>query len=804
MVFQKLRAAWQRFKKGLTKKKDVVVITSSIGTSTDVAIPVDYEVINASEIPFLQKFLLKIQDDIKIEKAEQQRLRLEMAVVAFDIKQIKASIASKKGDKRAKEEARGVAALQVNVVQVKLQEEIPILEPELKNPFPGGENTWTDDGDSLSIVSWSDTTSITRFSTSPRSQCNSSSLTVVTELSQSVSGFFSPREISSARSSLSDCSIEFLNDGLGNSKNYSCKSVELSISTCELYTGPSHSPRFCDRSDKRSWLGVSPSPSLSYGKNSRDSRTSMIPASSPGLDYNINLPTDGPDYRRSQSVELKLSPFEVHAPTMSGFSRSPRFSRNQLSIKSRQEISHSTAEWPTIEFMFETKTNPVEEILSCSSLDFNTCKSVAGSLRQKDIVSVTSPVIDDDFKFPINRPDDCRGESRQQNPNPCEPHTPIISCSSRSLRTYSYQSGKESWREVSQSTMKEESSVNLKTQEIGPLLNFTPFDLPRQRRVECYSNHFMNSEREQIMGKESRLPNPVWPSVSPKDHQQVLPYTSHINNTCKPVSGSLSSSDFTPSSRLGINYGSQTGINYPTAGPDYFRSQSVGLFPHMDLAYGKSRTLNDGNTTDLNGPSHRPRSVHDIGIHSLHSSTRPDAGRDKATSEFHINLDFLDEDDDQSRVGSVQNLSVRSRHPSTRQDAGRDKATSEFHINLDFLDEDDDQSRVGSVQNLSVRSRHPSTRQDAGRDKATLDNRINNLDFLDNDDDGMSDGHYMHALHAQRTVEYCESPDIVYRPPRPSMVTYARIGESGDTCTCSAPHSHTGASGTNGMTSVED
>ncbi|CAH1776707.1 unnamed protein product, partial [Owenia fusiformis] len=263
-------------------------------------------------------------------------------------------------------------------------------------------------------------------------------------------------------------------------------------------------------------------------------------------------------------------------------------------------------------------------------------------------------------------------------------------------------------REVSPPTVLKESPIHLKTQEIGPLLNFTPFDLPRQRKVECYSNHFMTSEREQIMRKESRLPNPAWPSVSPKDHQQVLPYTSHINNTCKPVSGSLSSSDFTPSSRLGINYGSQTGIDYPTAGPDYFRSQSVGLFPHLDLAYGKSKTMNDSNTTDLNVPSQRPRSVQGLGIHSLHSSTRPDAGLDKATSEFHINLDFLDgDDDDLSSVGSVQNLSVRSRHPSTRLDAGRDKATSEFHINLDFLDDDDDdQSSTGLVHDLSVRSRH--------------------------------------------------------------------------------------------------
>ncbi|CAH1776709.1 unnamed protein product, partial [Owenia fusiformis] len=166
MGFQKVRAAWRRFKNCFMKKKDAVAITASVETSTDVTLPadVDYET-------------------------------------------------SKKDDQKPKEEAEGITRLQVEYMQVKLQEEIQVLDSELKIPFQDDGNTWNDDGDSLSIVSLSDTTSITRFSTSPRSQCSSSSLTLVTELSQSVSGFFSPCEIRAARSSLSDCIIEFPNDG---------------------------------------------------------------------------------------------------------------------------------------------------------------------------------------------------------------------------------------------------------------------------------------------------------------------------------------------------------------------------------------------------------------------------------------------------------------------------------------------------------------------------------------------------------------------------------------------------------------
>ncbi|CAH1776708.1 unnamed protein product, partial [Owenia fusiformis] len=215
MGFQKVRAAWRRFKNCFMKKKDAVAITASVETSTDVTLPadVDYETTNADEIPFLQQFLLKVQDEIKIEKAEQQRLGLEMTALTAEIRLIKVSIASKKDDQKPKEEAEGITRLQVEYMQVKLQEEIQVLDSELKIPFQDDGNTWNDDGDSLSIVSLSDTTSITRFSTSPRSQCSSSSLTLVTELSQSVSGFFSPCEIRAARSSLSDCIIEFPNDG---------------------------------------------------------------------------------------------------------------------------------------------------------------------------------------------------------------------------------------------------------------------------------------------------------------------------------------------------------------------------------------------------------------------------------------------------------------------------------------------------------------------------------------------------------------------------------------------------------------
>ncbi|CAH1776700.1 unnamed protein product [Owenia fusiformis] len=298
---------------------------------------------------------------------------------------------------------------------------------------------------------------------------------------------------------------------------------------------------------------------------------------------------------------------------------------------------------------------------------------------------------------------------------------------------------------------------------------------------------------------------PAWPSISPKDHQQVNKY--HASNTCESIPGSQSSSAFTPNSRLAKNYCIQTGIlriDHPTTGLEYFRSQTVGLFPHLDLAYGKSRTLNGGNTT-LNGHSNRPRSVQGLGIHSLHSS-RPDAGLDRPSSELQINLDFLDgDDDDLSSVGSSVH-SVRSLHSSTKLNAERDKATSEFHINLDFLDEDDDdQSSIGSSL-LSIRSLHSSTKLNAGRDKATSEFHIN-LDFLDDDDDDSMDEGPMASpeqMHTQRTVEHCDSPDIVYRTPRPCMVTHTRIGESGDTCTYTAPHSHTGAYGMNGMTSVED
>ncbi|CAH1776705.1 unnamed protein product [Owenia fusiformis] len=605
MGFKKLRSAWKRLKKFFIKKKDVVISTS-VGTSTDMSTssPVDYETTNERDDQFLQRFLLKKQKEVSDEKRHQQNMRFEMAELKVAIKRLKATIASKKEEIRAKEEARGY--------------------------------------DTRELVRW-----------------------------------------------------------------------QKNVQVCD------------DRSSKGPGLGASPSTSQKR-------------------------------------------------PTIS----------------------------PKIGLMLETQPNSVEESLVCRSRDSSKCKSVSISLRQTDIVSAITTVVDDDIKFPTGRPDNCRGESVQQNRRPCESPTPSVNRPSRNLRTYSYQSSKGSWRKVSPSNVKKESSIHLKTRETGPLLNFTPFDLPRQRRVECYSNHFMTLEREQIMRRESCLPKPAWPSISPKDHQQVN--KCHTSNTCESIPGSQSSSAFTPNRGLAKNYCSQTGIGHPTTGLEYSRSQTVGLLPHLDLAHGKSRTLNGGNTAGVNVPSQRPRSV--LGIHSLHSSTRQDAGLDRPTSELHINRDFLDgNDDDLSSVGSSV-LSIRSLHFSTKLNAGRDKATSEFHINLDFLDEDDDdQSSVGSSL-LSVRSLHSSTKLNAGRDKATSEFHIN-LDFLDDDDDDSMDEGPMTSpeqIDTQRTVEHCDSPDIVYRTPRPSMVTYTRIGESGDTCTYTAQHSHTGASGMNGMTSVED
>ncbi|CAH1776698.1 unnamed protein product [Owenia fusiformis] len=605
MGFKKLRSAWKRLKIFFTKKKDVVISTS-VGTSTDMSTGshVDYETTNERDDQFLQRFLLKKQKEVSDEKRRQQKMRFEMAELKVAIKRLEATIASKKEEIRAKEEARG----------------------------------------------------------------------------------FDTREL---------------------------VRLQANVQVCD------------DRSSKGQGLDASPSTSQKR-------------------------------------------------PTIS----------------------------PKIGLMLETQPNSVEESLICRSRDSSTCKSVSISFRQKDIVSVISPVVDDDIKIPTDRPDNCRGEFVQQKRRPCESPTSSVNRPSRNLKPYSYQSSKGSWCEVSASSVKEESPIHLKTHEIGPLLNFTPLDLPRQRLVECYSNHFMTLEREQIMRRESCLPKPAWPSISPKDHQQIN--SCHTSNTCESMPGSQSA--FTPNSWLGNNYGSQTGIDHPTAGLEYSRSQTVGLFPHLDLAHGKSRKPNSGNTAGVNVPSQRPRSVQGLGIHSLHPSTRPDAGLDRPTSELHINLDFLDgDDDDLSSAGSSVH-SFRPRHSSTKSNAGRDKPTSEFHINLDFLDEDDDdQSSVGSSV-LSVRSLHSSTKLNAGRDKATSEFHIN-LDFLDEDDDESMDEGPMASpeqMHTQRTEEHCDSPDIVYRTPRPCMVTYTRIGESGDTCTHTAPHSHTGAYGMNGMTSVED
>ncbi|CAH1776834.1 unnamed protein product [Owenia fusiformis] len=150
MGLQKMRSAWKRLKNFFTKKKDIVIITTSVGILTDLSIPdVDYQTTNPRHNPFLQKALVKTKKQIIEERTKQEEMRSEIAQLKVDIVEMKATIVSKRGELKAIQQAKGTWVEPVEPPQV--EADVIESESEITIPSDDGGDTLTDDG--LSIIS---------------------------------------------------------------------------------------------------------------------------------------------------------------------------------------------------------------------------------------------------------------------------------------------------------------------------------------------------------------------------------------------------------------------------------------------------------------------------------------------------------------------------------------------------------------------------------------------------------------------------------------------------------------------------